>query len=70
VRLSKPSKHDPDLLEAGGYYFFHGSWGHATLHCWGLRRHLEIVQCGYLEEFVLDQEEDPEVEDHTAESID
>ena len=38
--------------------------GHATLHCWDLKRHLEdLVQCEYLEEFVLDQEEDPEVGD-------
>ena len=71
VRLPKPSKHDLDLLEARGHCSFHGSWGHATLHCWALKRHLEdLVQRGYLEEFILDQEEDPEVGDTPSESID
>jgi len=41
------------------------------VHYWALKRNLEdLVQRGYLEEFVLDQEEDPEVEDTPAESID
>jgi len=40
------------------------------MHCWALKRHLEdLVQHGYLEEFVLDQGEDPEVGDTPAESI-
>ena len=44
--------------------------GHATLHCWDLKRHLEdLVQCEYLEEFILDQEKDPEVGDTPTESI-
>jgi len=63
VRLPKPSKHDPDLLEAR-HCSFHGSRRHATLHCWALKRHLgDLIQCGYLEEFVRDQEEVPEVRD-------
>jgi len=32
------------------------------MHCWALKMHLEnLVQHGYLEEFILDQEEDPKV---------
>jgi len=37
VRLPKPSKHDSDLLEAGGHCSFHGSRGHVTLHCLTLK---------------------------------
>ena len=41
------------------------------MHCWALKRHLEdLVQRGYLEKFILDQEEDPEVGGTPAESID
>jgi len=41
VRLPKPSKYDPDFLEARGYGSFHGSLRYATVHCWALKRHLE-----------------------------
>ena len=45
--------------------------GHAALHCWALNRHLEdLVQREYLEEFILNQDEDPEVVGTPAESID
>ena len=68
VRLSKPSKHDTDLLEAG-HCSFYGSQGYPSLYCWALKRHLEdLILCGYLEEFILDLEEDPEVRDTPAES--
>jgi len=51
--------------------FFPWQSGHATLHCWALKRHLKnLVQCGYFEEFILDQEKDPEVRGTPAESID
>ena len=61
----------PKSLRSRRILFFSWQSGRATLHCWSFKRHLEdLVQCGYLEEFVLDQEEDPEVGDTPAESID
>jgi len=34
------------------------------MNCWALRRHIkDLVQHGYLDEFVLDLEEGPEVGD-------
>ena len=60
--LPKPRKHDQDLLEVGGHQSFHDSWGNATLYCWALKRHIEdLAQHGYLDEFILNQEEYSEV---------
>jgi len=51
--------------------FFPWHSGHATLHGWALKRHLEdLVQRGYLDEFILVQEEDPHVGDTPDEAID
>ena len=41
------------------------------MHCWALKKHLnDLVPRGYLDEFVLDQEKDPEVGDTPDEVID
>jgi len=70
VKLPKIVKHDTNFLEAGNCSF-HGSRGHATLHCWALKKHLEdLVQHGYLNDFVLDSEEDPEVGEAPTEIVD
>ena len=70
MKLPKIAKHDTDSLEAGNCSF-HGNWGHTTLYCWTLKRHLEdLVQCGYLNEFILDLEEDPKVREAPAETVD
>ena len=43
-------------------YSFHGSQGHATQHCWALKKYLkDLIQREYLDEFILDLEEDREV---------
>jgi len=69
VKLSKIAKHDTDSLEIGRCSF-HDSRGHTTLHCWALKKHLEeVVQCGYLDEFILDSEEDPKVREAPAETV-
>ena len=66
----KPTKHDADPLEAG-HCSFHGCLGLATLHCWALKRHFEdLVQRGYLGEFILELEEDPKVRETPVESVD
>ena len=71
VRLPNPNKRDPDPLEAGGHYSFHDIQGHITLNCLGLRRLIEdLVQRGYLDEFVFNLEEDPKVGDTPDEAID
>jgi len=70
VKLLKTTKHDTDSLEAGNCSF-HDSRGHTTLHCCSLKRHVEdLVQRGYLDEFVLDLKEDPEVGETPAEIVD
>ena len=69
MKLSKTAKHDTDFLEAENCSF-HGNWGHAALHCWALKRHLEdLVQCGYLNEFIFDLKEDPEVGETPTEIV-
>ena len=41
------------------------------MHCWALKRHLEdLVQRGYLDEYILALEEDPKVRETLAETID
>ena len=41
------------------------------MHYWALKGHLEdLVQRGCLDEFILDLEEDPEVGETPAETID
>ena len=41
------------------------------MHCWAFKMHLEdLIQRRYLEEFILDQEEDPEVRGTTVGSSD
>ena len=65
-----PTKHDTDPLKAG-HCSFHDSRGHATLHCWALKKHIkDLVQRGYLDEFILELDENPEVGETLAESID
>ena len=50
---------------------FHGSREHVTMHCWALKKYLKnLVQRGYLDEFILDLEEDPEVGEAPAETVD
>ena len=71
VRLYKPSKCDTGSLRSRRILFFLWHSGHTTLHCWALKKHLEdLVQRGYVDKFVLDQEEDPEVGDIPGEVID
>ena len=70
MKLPKTAKHDTNPLEAGNCSF-HSNRGHTTLHCWALKRHLkDLVQRGYLEEFILDLEEDLEVGETPADTID
>ena len=60
VKLPKTAQHDTDSLKVGNCSF-QGSQRQATLHHWALKRHLEdLVQCGHLDEFILDLEEDPD----------
>jgi len=69
VKLSKTAKHDSDPLKSGRCSF-QDSRGHAALHCWALKRHLEdLVQRGYLDEFILDLEEDSEGGKASAETV-
>ena len=71
MRLSKPSKRDSDPLEVGGHCSFPNIRGHVTLNCWAFRKHIkDLVQRGYLDEFVLELEEDLEVRDTPDEVID
>ena len=60
MKLPMTAKHDPDSLKAGSCSF-HDNRGHATMHCWALKRYLkDLVQRGYLDEFIFSLEEDPE----------
>ena len=66
MKLPKLAKHDTDFQEAENFSF-HDSRRHATLHCWPLKRQLEnLVQRGYLDEFIFDLEEDLEVRKASA----
>ena len=66
----KAVKHDTDSLKAENCSF-HDSRGHVTLHCLTLKRHLEdLMQRGYLDEFVLNSAEDPEVGRAPSETVD
>ena len=70
VKLPKPVKHDTDSLKAGNCSF-HGSRGHATRYCWALKRHLKnLIQRGYLEEFIIYLEEHPEVREAPMGTVD
>jgi len=70
LKLPKTARHDPGALEAESCSF-HGSWGHATVQCWALKRHLEdLVRRGHLDEFIFDSEVDPEVGEVSAEMVD
>ena len=71
VSLSKPSKHDPDSQEVAGHCSLNGIQEHATLYCWARKRYsAHLVQRVYLNEFVLNQEEESEVGDILDEAID
>ena len=71
VKLLKTTKHDTNFLKVGNYFFFYDNRGNAILHCWALIRHFEdLVQYEYLNEFVLNSEEDPEVRQALAETVD
>ena len=62
-------KHDPDFLKAGSCSFY-SSQGYATVYCGALKWHLEdLIRQGYLDEFILDSEEDPEVGEAPAETV-
>jgi len=51
--------------------FNHGSREHATLHCCALKKHLEdLIHCEYLDEFILDLEEDSVVREILVQSVD
>ena len=70
MKLPKPAKYDTDFLKVGNCSF-NESREHATLHCWALKKHLEdLVQRGYLDKFILNLEEDPEVGEAPAETVD
>jgi len=41
------------------------------LHCWALKKHLkDLLQRGYLDEFILALEEDPEIGEAPVEIVD
>ena len=74
MKLPKTVKYDTDPLEAGNYFFT--AVGDVPPCIAGpskdtLKRHLEdLVQCGYLDEYILDLEEDPKAGETPAETVD